>query len=345
MRNFFFAFLLLFTASADAQSLNLDNPGDYVTAISNAQVEMNQKYMAYMSASAHSRRARKIEKMRVQALESINNSKYKTIELPLYKGDNSLRQSSIDYIQMCYRVFNEDYSKIVNMEEIAEQSFDEMQAFILLKEKTSEVLHEAAAKMHKAVQDFAVKYNVRIINENDDLGEKMDVAGKLNHYYNKVFMIYFKCSWEDNELVKAINAKKIKEAEQARNALISYATEGLTGLDTLKNFEGDGSLYAACKTSLQFYKKTAENDYPKMTDMFLKQENFDKIKKNFEKISSSDRKQEDIDTYNKGVKDNNAAIELYNQTNNRVNTARTAMLEEWEKAVHAFFDEHMPRYK
>ena len=48
-----------------------------MTAISNAQTEMNQKYMAYMSATAHVRRARKIDKMRQQALESIENSRLK----------------------------------------------------------------------------------------------------------------------------------------------------------------------------------------------------------------------------------------------------------------------------
>ena len=111
-----------------------------MTAINNAQTEMRQKYMAYISAVAHGCRARKIKKMRLAALESISNSKYKTVDIRIYKGDNSLRKSSIDYIELCYRVFNEDYKHIVDMEEIAEQSFDEMQSYILLMEKTNEKL-------------------------------------------------------------------------------------------------------------------------------------------------------------------------------------------------------------
>src|SRR5579885_3016810 len=75
---------------------NLDNPGDYISAISGAQNEMNATYMAYMSAAAHSGRARKVEKMRQQTLESIQNCKYKLSDLPIYKGDNSLRKSSMD---------------------------------------------------------------------------------------------------------------------------------------------------------------------------------------------------------------------------------------------------------
>ena len=125
--------LLFFSTNLSAQAI--ESPVDYMTAIENAHVEMNQRYMAYLSASSHGKRARKVEKLRIQALESITKSRYKTIEIPFYKGDNSLRQSSIDYIQMCYNVFNDDYARIVNMEDIAEQSFDDMQAYILLKQK------------------------------------------------------------------------------------------------------------------------------------------------------------------------------------------------------------------
>ena len=148
----FLIFTVLLSSKIHAQKI--ENAGDYMTAFSNAQVDMDQKYMAYISASAHSRRAKKVEKLRVRALESINNAKYKTIDLPKYKGDNSLRQASIDYIQFCYRIFNEDYTRIVNMEEIAEQSVDQMQAFLLLEEKTSEKLREASENLSLAEKIF-----------------------------------------------------------------------------------------------------------------------------------------------------------------------------------------------
>jgi len=171
---FFLLFIISTLNSETSFSQDLSKPGDYMTAISNAQKEMNQKYMAYMSAAAHGRKARKVDKLRQQALESIDNSRFKTVDLPIYKGDNSLRQSSIDYIKLCYNVFNEDYARIVNMEDIAEQSFDEMQAFILLQEKTNEKIHEASGKMHDASKAFAEKYNVKIIESTDELSEKLE---------------------------------------------------------------------------------------------------------------------------------------------------------------------------
>ncbi len=112
-----FGFLLLSTG-VKAQDMN--NPGDYMTAINKARGDMDTKYMQYVSAAAHGRRARKVEKLRLEVLDNITQSRYKTTDLPLYKGDNSLRQAAIAYIQMCYIIFSEDYKKIVNMEELAE---------------------------------------------------------------------------------------------------------------------------------------------------------------------------------------------------------------------------------
>jgi hypothetical protein len=298
-----------------------------------------------MSAAAHGRRARKIEKMRSQTLQSITNSRYQTIAIPLYKGDNTLRQSSINYIQLCYNVFNEDYARIVNMEEIAEQSFDQMQAYLLMQEKTSEKIQEASDKMDQAEKDFAVKYNINLIESKSELGSKMEVASKLNHYTDQIFLLFFKCNWEDGEMTKAMNNKKVTAAEQARNALIKYTEDGLQALtlDTLKAFMGDPSLAAACRQALQFYKKTAEKDIPKLTDFFLKEENFEKIKKTMD--SKSDKSKEDVDTYNKAVKEINEVGNAFNQTNNTINNNRSQVLQNWENAEKSFADTHMPYYK
>lgn len=338
-----FPCIMLFSLSLSAQTL--DNPGDYMTAISKARGEMDTKYMQYISATAHSHRAKKVEKLRQEVLDNITDSRYKTTDLPVYKGDNSLRQSSIDYIQLCYIVFSEDYKKIVNMEDLAEQSVDEMQAYMLLQQKVGERLNEGYASLDKATKDFAAKYNVTLTVSQTPLGAKMETAGKLNSYINMIYLAFFKCNWEDNQLVKAMNDKKVNDIEQARSALLSYATEGLKGLDTVKPFEGDPSLVNACKHVLTFYQQMADKDIPKMTDFFVRGEEFDKLKKAMESKDASSRTKEDVDAYNKAVKDFNSSVNTFNQNNNKVNNGRTQALNEWTNTEKSFADEHMPHYK
>ncbi|WP_153796423.1 LIC11966 family surface protein [Foetidibacter luteolus] len=337
-----FCFSML-SVSINAQNIEED-PGAYMTAISNAQMDMNKTYMAYMSAVAHSGRAKKIEKMRQKTLESIEKCRYKILDLPIYKKDNSLRQSSIDYVQMCYKVFNEDYAHIVNMEEIAEQSFDEMQAYLLLQEKTDEKLHEAGEKMGQASKDFAKKYNVTLIDSKSELYSKMEKASELTSYKNKLYLLFFKCNWQDGQITNAINQKKLNGVEQARNALATYAKEGLQVLDTLKPFAKDASLATACKRALNFYLKLAETDLPKVTDFFLKEENLEKVRKGFESKAESKRTQEDVDAYNKAVDEYNSAANYYNQLNNIINNGRAQTVESWNTVEQQFLDVHMPHY-
>ncbi|HET6252510.1 MAG TPA: hypothetical protein VFE32_00480 [Puia sp.] len=332
---------LLLCFSATAQST--DNPGEYMTAMVNARGDMDAKYMQYMSAAAHGRRASKVEKLRQEVLDNITNSRYKTIDLPIYKGDNSLRQSSIDYIQLCYTIFNEDYKKIINMEELAEQSVDEMQVYLLLQEKIDEKLHEGYAALDKVTHEFAAKYNVTLTTEQTPLGTKLEEAGKVNTYTNTVYLIFFKCNWEDNQMVKALNAQKVIDAEQARNALLSYANEGLKSLDTIKPFEGDPSLVNACKQALTFYKQAAESDMTKLMDFYVRQEEFNKLKQAFD--AGSNHTQADVNAYNKAVKDVNNSVKSFNQTNTKVNNGRTQTVNAWTAAEKDFQDQHVPHYR
>jgi hypothetical protein len=96
---------------------------------------------------------------------------------------------------------------------------------------------------------------------------------------------------------------------------------------------------------LNFYKKMAETDMPKLTDFFLKQENFEKIKKAFDAKPESKRTKEDVDAFNKAVNEVNAAVGNFNKMNEQVNKGRQQAIENWNKADKEFTDRNMPYYK
>jgi hypothetical protein len=337
-------FLLLLTASTVVKAQD-DNPVAYMNMVNKAEEEANQKYLLYVSTAAHSGRVKKIEKMRQQAIDGIVNSRNKAIALPLYKGDKTLRQSSIDYLNFLYLVFTDDYKRIVNMEDIAEQSFNEMQAYLLLQEKTSEKLAEANAKRNKATDDFAAKYNINLIKEKSEQGEKQKKAGEVIHYRNNVYIIFFKCNWQWGELIKAVDSKKVNAIEQARTSLIAYANEGMKGLDTLKNFDGDPTLANVCRHALNQYKRMAENDVPKMTDYYLKEENFEKVKRSFDSKPQNNRTQQDVHAYNKAVNEMNAAVNGFNSTIQQTNRMASEIGNGYDKADKDFADKHTPYFK
>jgi len=321
-----------------------ENPGAYMNSISNAEMGMNKAYMAYISASAHSSRKKKIEKMRLQAIDAIVTCQSAINYLPMYKGDNSLRQSSISYVDLCYKVFNDDYTHIVNMDDIAERSYDEMQAYLLLQQATNDTLQVAIARMNKAEKSFAAKYNVNLISEETELGTKMEESNRMSEYRNKVYLLFYKCNWEDNQLTQAVNQKNVTKIEQFRSALNKYAIEGLAVLDTLHYYNNDGSLAGACKQALDFYKDEAQTQTPKVTDFFLKEENFNKLKATMDAKSENQRTQQDVDTYNKAVNDMNESVNVFNQTNADLNNGRNEVNKSWDDTERTFTDTHTPYY-
>lgn len=333
--------LLSLVFNLNAQNINSD-PGAYMSAITHVEMAMNKTYLAYMSAVAHNGRAKKVEKKRQQTLKSIQDCKMQIANLPYFKGDNSLRKCNMDYVDMCYRIFDDDYTHIVNMEDLVEQTFDEMQLYILLIEKTNDKLQEAIDRVDSAGKEFGQKYNITIVNENDKISKDMEITSEVTKYRYKLFLLFYKCNWQDGEITKAVNDKKLTNIEEARNALDTYAKDGLAAMDSLNNFHGDQYLAQTCKQSLQFYQKLAENYLPKITDFFLQTENFNKLQKAFSLKPKKSLTKQEVDNYNKAVNDYNAGINNYNQLNSLINTQRQQIIDNWNNAEKRFMDAHIP---
>ena len=96
------------------------------------------------------------------------------------------------YWDILLKVFNEDYGKIVNMEEIAEQSYDGMEAYLLAQEKAEEVLENAHGKVEIAYEDFAARNNVTLIQTDTKMSKRLRQVGAVNHYYHELYLIFFK---------------------------------------------------------------------------------------------------------------------------------------------------------
>jgi hypothetical protein len=319
--------------------------GGYLDHFNKTTEVMNQTYMNYLSAVSHGKRAKKVEKLRIKTLDAILTAKGEILGAPAFKGDRTYKEAMAEYIKLCYAVFNEDYRKIVDMEEIAEQSYDGMEAYLLAQKKAGEKLEEAGDKRKKAFAEFATKNNITIVNQKDDLDMKMEKAGKVNDYYDKVYLIFFKSYRQDLYLTDAMNKSDLSAMEQSRNALETYATEGLQQLETVGSFESDARIMVACKQALQFYKQLASKKMEPVSNFIMANENFEKLKKTFEKMPSSKRTQADVDNYNKAVNDINKGSAAYNKTNNEINKERNEMLKSWNEAVKDFMDDQMPYAK
>lgn len=335
---------LLFTITCvQLYAQDFDNPGQYMDYISTQQENITKKYLSYNSAASHGKKAKKVEKLRQKLLSEIEEARMNIASMGKYKGDGEYKDSAVSFLKFYYNVINDDYDKIINMEDIAEQSYDEMEAYIMLQEEISRKLAEANARMSAAQKKFAGKYNINLIESKDEISQMMKTVSKVNKYYDKLYLIFFKPYIQESNLNKAITAANVNAIEQNKNALAKYAQEALSKIDTLTAFPGDGALRNACKQLLNFYYKEATEKMKAISDHFLAQERFEAIKKEMDK--KSDRTKEDVERFNKSIDEFNKSINTFNQTNKSLYDQRSELLENWNKAVKDFLDDQMPKYK
>lgn len=324
---------------------DMGTAGGYMSAIGQEYKQINEDMMSYVSAAAHSKRAKKIEKKRKEVVGTMFQAIRKIKRMPGFEGDVTYRDAVLDYLNVRYSVMNEDYAKIVDMEEVAQESYDQMEAYLNLQAKIDEKIDAAHLELSEAQRKFAVENNINLVSSDSKLSEKMAKAGQVTNYGNKLFLIYFKCKIEEKHLREAIQTGDMSAMEQRKNALQTYVKEGYDKLREAGAFDGDNSLIVAVNDILRFYDAETQNDVPRFQRFYLIKDQFEQIKAALDAKKSSERTQADIDTYNKSVNDYNAAIKSFNKTITEANQKRGNVIDAYEKTRGKFRNKHTPRYR
>lgn len=330
-------FLSIFYLGFNWVAANSGNPVEYMNQIGAHYKEITKKTWEYTSALAKDKNARKIDKKRTALLDEIKSAKSSVKKMNAFNGDNAFRDTVVAYLELNYDVLNDDYSKIADLEEIAEQSYDMMEAYLMLQDLANEKLRTAGERLTQAEKDFAERNNVTLIEgEETKIAARLRKASAMWKYYNKVYLIFFKSYLLESQMMQAINAGDMNAAEQVRNSLLESSSEGLKDIAKLEAYDGDNSLILAGKEILSFYKKEAQKEILTILDFQLKREHFEKVNESFQKLGKKDRTQSAVDEYNKAVKEYNESIGNYNKVNDELNKERAKQLDNWNKSVSKF---------
>jgi len=322
----------------------LDNAYSYMEYMDKQYRKVMEDMWDYSSATAHSKSARKIENRRKDLIVTTLKVQQSIAKMPDYNGDKGLRDSAVSFLSLSYYVLTNDFAKIVDMEEIAEQSYDKMEAYLMAQEMADEKLNQASDRLDNEWHDFAKRNNVKVTEgSKDKLSKNMDLANKTFKYYNTVYLVFFKSFKQDYFLSEAIQKQDINAMEQNRNSLLKFAIEGAKKLDTIKGLGGDNSLKVTLKQLLDFYKVEASVKITVITNYYLKKENFEKAKTEFDAKSEFVRTKDDVTQYNKALTEYNKAVADYNRVANEISQKSKLLIDNWNRSVESFLDRHVPK--
>lgn len=314
---------------------------EYLTFIGEQYEQLTDDQWSYTRAVANDKSARKVENKRQDLLKTNKLAQTKISKLPGFKGDTEYRDSVVSFLELNYIVLNNDYEKIMNMEEIAEQSYDLMEAYLLAQEIASEKIKSASEMLAARHKKFAEANNINLIEDSSKKSLKLEKANLVYKYYNKLYLIFFKAYKQEAYLMDAVKRGDVNAMEQSKNALLEYSQEGLDKLKTIKAFGDDNSLKDACKQTLNFYKEEATEKSPIVINFFLKMEKFKSIQEAFNAKKEKNRTQEDVDQFNEAVNEYNSATNEYNTTNEYLNKTRSKNINNWNSSSTKFTKKHV----
>lgn len=314
----------------------------YMDKMGKEFTKISEETWDYTRAVAHGKKARQIENQRKQMLNANRSALLRIKAMAPFNGDASYRDSTVRYLEMSYAVLNNDYSKIVDMEEISEQSYDAMEAYMLAQEKANEKLDAAFAVASDAQKAFAKSNNINLIDNESKTEEKLDKAGEVFKFYNKIYLVFFKPYKQELYLIDAQGKGDINAMKQNQESLAKLSKEAKEKLKAITPYKNNTTLKSSCEELLDFYVMEAETKVPQLVDFYLKKEKFDKLKTSMDKKGKNSTNEE-ITEFNNAVNDYNKAINDYNTVNAELNKKRSALLENWNNSVSKFLDKNVSK--
>ena len=342
MKTFLTAFVFFLIATlSNAQEFK--TPVDYLNYIGKETDIISKSTWKYTTTVAHTKNARRIDANRKALIKSIQNATKKIEALKDgYKGDVEYRDQLLAYLSISEKQINQEYEKIIDMQEVAEQSYDEMEAYIMTRDLVNKKINEEIEKLNANQKIFANKYNIQIGEDTSELGKKMKLSNEVFENQTQLYLIFFKVNYTESVLSKAIESNDISAIQQNSNALEQYSNEGMEKLKTFKPFKNDMSLVLATKKVLEFTKKEALELAPTTVSFMMLNQKFQESKKVIDNKSASSRTKEEVDNFNKLVNEVNNEVGNYNKTINKFNVDRSNAINNWNVTSDNFIAKYVP---
>lgn len=320
------------------------SPVDYLSYIGKEQEIISKSTWKYTKAIAHSKSARRIDNTRKQLVKTMDMAIQKISGLKNgYQGDVQYRDEVLKYINLVRSSINDECDKIIDMQEVAEKSYDFMEAYIMARDKVNEKLDIAFEEVSLAQKNYALKYKIQLLDNESELGKKMKISNQIFDYHTDIYLIFFKSNITDNFLTQAIQAKDMNAIQQHASALAAYSKEGLEKLKTKAAYNKDESMIKITQKALEYYNDVAEKFVPNTINFLMLQEKFTVAKNNLESKSKRDITDAEIESYNQLVKQLNKETQIYNNAINANNIAKTNAINNWNNTSEIFISKHVPQ--
>jgi len=278
------------------------------------------------------------ERKRAELIEGIKVARKFSNEFHAFNGDSTLITALFKYLDLTYLIFKEDYDKILDMDNIREQSIDDEEAYEIAVDKANEK-HDAIFRSFEITDSlFAAKYKVPIDTVKSAMSIKIDNANRLLDYYSKIQRSVTRPHRYYGQAMGAQDEKNLALMEQNLISLRTYSDASLEKLKGQESFNGDSSLISAASNYISQLKTVGEQTIRANIDFILQAESFEKMSKKMMALDPQKRTAEEVETYNAEVSHYNKSIKEINSLNKTNYSMIDAAFKQWEKSIDTFLN-------
>lgn len=326
---------IVFATSTIAQTME-----EYLKVVAADYNAVAVETWRYSKESKHSGEVKPLESTRRKLITKTQNAINRLKELGGWEGDAKFSDAVMRHYETNLKVLQHGYPLLIDLGEYKNKSAFEMEKYVRKEKKLRDDLLTTNRVAAQAQTDFTVSHKINTDADNMGLVKRMEKAGLAYDYYDKIFMMNFESTKLDAELVEALKTKDVKKIEIVRLKLLKSSNAGLAKVNAVGPYGTDNRMVMPTKQLLTFYKKEAEELVPTQIEFFNAQVHLKQHAK--EMGAKKKRTKQDVEKFNKEMRELKAKTELYNRENHKMNARRTYVINVWNNDAKNFIDINVP---
>ena len=262
---------------------------EYNNYIVQIHEDIGYSNMDYISTSVHSRRVKKVERKRQEALETINEAQRKLRKLKPIEQGEEIKAQAIEVVNLYEKVFKQEFKEVNRLKAKSQNSYQAMKTYYEAEERASAMVDSAARQFKDAQVQFAEKVDIKIRTGKDSekLNEQIDQLSQMNDYVRKLSLSFFRVSKSVEFFMEALKSRP-DLSEEKRQEVVEACRESASELRKAGGFKGEKDYQQEMLAAVSFFEKLAQNELKAMS-----------------KVAESSRDeltQADVDAYNQAIK-------------------------------------------
>lgn len=257
----------------DEEEYNLKNAGDYNNFIMKEMSTAVQKNFEYLSFIVHSEEYERMDAKRKEVVQQVVEARTKISQMPPLDGDTRLRDEAVAVLTEYKNAFDLDYKDIITLKKKSKDSFEAMKSYFKAEDDAEEKLNKATQRLRKAQKQYASKNNMTVVDgkADDELERKMGKAKAANSYWREIFIEYFKISEAYDRMWESLSQRKPAAIDTERKKVVKVIDSVIPIVKAKPAFNGDVEFRDQTISILEYYRKVADQQFAKITELLNKQ--------------------------------------------------------------------------